>query len=300
MTERHVRTSRGGLSWFALIVGIGIGIAAGLLYTWEIDPVVERNTAPWQLSDAAKEDYIVAVALSYADNGDLALAFDRLRAVSPDQDVWDTVAEVSCQRVNTGKAVTNNDILVLRALGQLYIPQGASGCAELYPTPAPAMVFASPIPTFTPTATVAPPPTKTPTPVSGGDTDVPLVRPSATPVPRDSFIVTRTRSFCDPDVSGVIEVRVYDRLGVGIPGVPVTVSATGVTSDRFFTGLKPERGDEYADFEMEPGRAYTVTVPGLTDAPPLVEAVPCQTTLDDGTTVSAQMSYWVNFQQQSE
>lgn len=299
MTERHVRVSRGGVSWFALIVGIGIGIAAGLLYTWEIDPVVERNTSPWQLSDAAKEDYIVAVALSYAYNDDRELAFDRLRAVSPDQDVWQTVADISCQRVNTGKAVTNNDILVIRALGNLYMSQGATGCAELYPTPAPAMVIASPVPTFTLTPTVAPPPTKTPTPVSGS-TPVPPVRPTATPVPSDSFVVTRTRSFCDPDVSGLIEVRVYDYLGAGIPGVPVTVSATGIASDRFFTGLKPERGSEYADFVMELGRTYTVTVPGLTDAPPIVEAAPCQTTLDDGTTVSAQMSYWINFQQRGE
>ncbi|MCD4685621.1 MAG: hypothetical protein K8S97_06775 [Anaerolineae bacterium] len=299
MTERHVRSSRGGLSWFALIVGIGIGIAAGLFYTWNIDPVVERNTAPRQLSAAAKEDYIVAVALSYAHNGDLALAFDRLRKVSPEQDVWVTVAEVSCQRVNTGKAVTNNDILVLRALGQLYIPQGASGCAELYPTPAPAMVFASPIPSQTPTATVAPPPTKTATPPAG-DTGAQPVRPTATPVPSDSFIVTRTRSFCDPDASGVIEVRVYDRQGAGIPGVPVTISATGIASDRFFTGLKPERGAEYADFKMEPGRTYTVTMLGLIDAPPIVEAVQCQTTLDDGTTVTTTMSYWVNFQQRGE
>lgn len=298
MTERHVRTSRGGLSWLALIVGIGIGVAAGLFYTWEIDPVVERNTAPWQLSDSAKEDYIVAVALSYAHNGDLALAFDRLRAVSPNRDVWAVVAEVSCRRVETGKAVTNNDILVLRALGQLYIPQGATGCAERYPTPAPPMVFASPVPSQTPTATFAPPATKTATPP--GDAGAQPVRPTATPVPRDSFVVTRTRSFCDPDASGIIEVRVYDQAGEGIPGVLITVSAIGIPSDHFFTGLKPERGAEYADFEMEPGRTYTVTLPGLTDAPPIVEAVQCQTTLDNGTTVTVTMSYWVNFQQRGD
>jgi len=61
-SSRHVR-SGGGISWVALIIGVTLGIAAGLVYTWEIDPVVERNTAPWQLGNAAREDYVVAGCL---------------------------------------------------------------------------------------------------------------------------------------------------------------------------------------------------------------------------------------------
>ena len=33
-------------------------------------------------------------------------------------------------------------------------------------------------------------------------------------------------------------------------------------SDQFFTGLKPELGAGYADFNMQPGIAYTVELPG--------------------------------------
>ncbi len=296
--SEHVHRSGGGLSWFALLAGIGIGIAAALFYTWEIDPVVERNTAPWQLDPASQEDYVVAVAMSYAHNNDRTLAFNRLRALRPKRDVWQLVADVACQRVKTGKNITNTDIRVIRAMEQLYISQGASGCADgIYPTSVP-VVFATPIPTLTRTPTLAPPATKTPTPLASDATPAQFVRPTSTPPAGDSFVLGRLQSFCDPAMPGMIEVRVYDRLGQGIPGVPVTISWSGVTLDRFFTGLKPERGTEYADFEMMPARSYTVTVPNLVSTPPIVEASACSVTVD-GEAISTSTSYYINFQQRA-
>jgi hypothetical protein len=294
-SNRHLRSGT-GLSWFALILGVGLGITAGLIYTWQIDPVVERNTAPWQLSSAGREDYVVAIALSYAYNHDLPLAFNRLRALRPNQNVWQVAADVACDRVRTGKTVTNSDIRVIRALEQLYRPQGATGCADgLYPTPA-SVAFATPIPTFTPTPTLPPPLTKTPTPPLPTSTPFETPVPTTTP-PSGTFVVARVQSFCEPTVSGVIEVRVYDRLGQGVPGVPVQVTWSGDQKDTFYTGLKPERETGYADFEMTPGRSYSVSIPGLTSRAPVVDAEPCQATVD-GQTVTSTTSYWVNFQQQ--
>ncbi len=292
-TSKHVRIGK-GISWMALIVGAALGLAAGLVYTWEIDPVIERNTAPWQLSAAAREDYVVAVALSYAANQDLLLAVDRLRAAGPNRNIWEMVAEIACDRVKTGKTITNSDIRVVRALEQLYAPQGASGCADgLYPTPAP-MTFATPEPVMSPTPTLIPPPSKTPTlppptPITAED-----VRPTSTPA-AGAYVLTRLQSFCDSDQSGVIEVRVYDRRGEGVPGVPVTVTWSGSERDSFFTGLKAEREAGYADFIMEAGRAYTVSLPGFVSSAPVVEAVPC--TAQDGR--QATTSYWVNFQERA-
>ncbi len=278
-----------------MILGVALGIAAGLFYTWEIDPVVERNTAPWQLSDQAREDYIVAVALSYATNHDLTTAFNRLRALRPDQDVWGLVAQTACDRVKQGKTVTNSDIRVIRAMEQLYRPQGASGCGDgLYPTPAP-VTFATPIPTFTLTPTLTPPATKTPTPPLPTITPNRPVVPTSTPI-SGGYSVTRVQSFCDPLHSGVIEVRVYDRLGRGTPGVQVTVTWSGNVKESFFTGLKPEREAGYADYDMTAGRSYAVSVPDLVGSPPVVDAVECDTA-EDGTSILT--SYWVNFQQRS-
>lgn len=297
-TSRHLRPGSAGVAWWALLVGVGLGVALGLFYTWEIDPVIERNTAPWQLNDSAREDYVVAVALSYAHNRDLPLAFNRLRALRPDQNVWQMVADIACERVKTGKAVSNSDIRVIRALEQLYKPQGASGCADgLYPTPAP-VLFSTPIPSPTHTPTLTPPPTKTATPAPD-ETLVPVVLPTLPAQGGGRFDLTRLRSFCDPALDGVIEVRVFDRLGKGLAGVPITVTWAGGESDRFFTGLQPERGSEYADFKMTPGRSYTIALTGLTQSPPVVEAVPCQTEVD-GQSVFSTMSYWVNFQQRAD
>lgn len=285
-----------GLSWVGLLLGLAFGIGLGLLYTWEIDPVIEQNTAPWQLGAEGQESYVVAVALSYAYNRDLNLAFDRLRALRPDRDVWSMVADIACNRIKTGKTMTNSDIRVIRALEQLYRPQGASGCADgQYPTPAP-VSFATLTPSVTPTSTLTPPATKTPTPIRPTSIPAATAEPVNTPLPAGSYTVTRVEAFCNADLDGIIEVRVYDRAGDGVAGIPVTVTWGGNQRQTFYTGLKPGRGPEYADFEMAAGQSYMVTIPQLGAAPEAVEAVPCDTTADGEDILT---SYWINFQQQS-
>ena len=292
-TGRHRRRS-GGISWFALILGIGIGIAAGLIYTWEIDPVVRTNTAPWQLNEQGREDYVVAVALSHAYNRDLNLAFDRLRALRPEGDVWDLVAKIACDRMKQGKTVTNADVRVLRAMEALYGPQGARDCAYgAFPTPAPLGPMPTSPPAISPTPSLTPPFTKTPTPPIPTNTPIQVTQPTSTPS-AGGYELSRLQSFCNPDASGVIEVRVYDTRGQGVPGVRVQAVWRGNLSDTFFTGLKPERELGYADFEMTPNVSYTVLIPDLVSDPPVVDAVTCETSDDGEVTIT---SYWVNFEQ---
>ncbi|MBN1565105.1 MAG: hypothetical protein JXA10_14770 [Anaerolineae bacterium] len=292
--DRHIRRSGSGISWFALILGIGIGIAAGLIYTWEIDPVIDPQVAPHQLGAEGREDYVVAVALSYAHNRDLNLAFDRLRALRPDQNVWQMVADMACNRENTGKMVTNADIRVLRAMVDLYYPQGARNCADDWGTPpAPLIVIPTQTPANTPTPSLTPPSTKTPTPPI--PTNTPIQSTQATATPRaGGYTLSRLQSFCNPDASGVVEVRVYDTRGQGVAGVKVQAVWRGNLSDTFYTGLKPEREAGYADFAMTSGVSYTILIPNLVSDPPVVDAVVCDTT-DDGEVIL--MSYWVNFEQ---
>lgn len=298
MAERHSRRrSAGGPVWAAVIIGIAMGIGLGLLYAWELDPVIERNTAPWQLSEAAKEDYIVAIALSYAQNRDLNLAFDRLRTLRPDTNVWTMVAEVACNRYKQGKTVTNSDIRIIRALDQLYRPQGASGCADdPFPTPAP-IAITPPTPTVSPTFTATPLATKTPTPPLPTPTAVAIVQqPTSAAAGGGRWLLTRQRSFCDAAANGIIEVTVIDRRGVGLPGIPITVMWAGNQSDRFFTGLKADRDPGFADFQMEQGQTYTVAVAGSesSEGQPM-EATVCDT-MANGTAILT--SYRVTFERQ--
>jgi len=87
--------------------------------------------------------------------------------------------------------------------------------------------------------------------------------PTNAPV-RSFSLVSGLPTFCDAELSGIIEVRVVDTIGREIPGQPIRVSWNGGEST-FFTGLKPERGAGYADFEMEPDFSYIIEMPGLSE-----------------------------------
>ncbi|WP_162910096.1 hypothetical protein [Aggregatilinea lenta] len=290
---REPRRALRGISVLGVLLGLAVGIGLALVYTWEVDPVIERNTAPWQLSDSAREDYVVAVAMSYADNHDLQLAFDRLRQLRPDQDVWTVVAQIACERHKRVQVKTNSDVMVMRALEQLYRPQGASGCADgQYPTPAP-VNFVTQAPSPFPTPTLMPPATKTPTPVLVTSAPETAFAPTSTLSFSGSYVVARINPFCDSDVNGVIQVSVYDNNGQGIAGVPVRVTWDGDQTDQFYTGLAPDEGPEYGDFVMTGGRTYTVAVASEDSDSQTVEAVPC------GSDSSLITSYQISFRREN-
>lgn len=55
-----------------------VGLVAGLLYGWLINPVKYVDTTPVSLRADYKTDYVLMTAESYHDNGDTALAARRL------------------------------------------------------------------------------------------------------------------------------------------------------------------------------------------------------------------------------
>ena len=65
---------------------------------------------------------------------------------------------------------------------------------------------------------------------------------------------------CDPAIDQPqIQVFVANAAGVGIPSVEIIVTWAG-GEEHFFTGLKPDIGTGYADFEMTPSVTYTLQV----------------------------------------
>jgi hypothetical protein len=294
--ENDERSGNSLFIFIAALMGIAIGVGLGLFYTWEVDPVVGRNVQPWQLSDSAREDYVIAVALSYSYNHDLDQALTRLQDLRPSEDVGSMVADIACERYKRAEVKTNSDVIAMRAMENLYRAFNGHGCADnQYPTPVP-VSFISPTPTLTLTPTLTPPATKTPTPEF--ITDVPIEVDSPTPPVVGTYIVARQEAFCNPDWSGMIEIRVFDRRGEGIPGIPVQVVWDGNGRETFFTGLKPGREPGYADFQMSAEHTYSVTIPSLTEAPRPILPEACEATVD-GETVSALTSYRINFQEQS-
>lgn len=272
-TERYRRPRRLVNGW-ALFFGVCLGIGLGLFYAWQIAPVQEVDTLPRQLRPEDKAHYVVAVGLRFAYDSDLARAVEALISLELGTDPFQKVAEIACDLARSGYVDSTAGVRGVRALKTFYQLQGKAGCADvLVPDIQTAQVVEVVVPT--PTATVPPPPTKTPltedaTP-AGGAFVVPTTRPQQT------FTGRIVSTFCDVSISGVIEVFVQAIGSQGIAGQVVRVRWDG-GQDRFVTGLKPERGAAYADFQMEAGRAYTIDMPSQADPlPSPIEARPCTT-----------------------
>lgn len=137
--------------WY-LFTGIILGILLGLGYAWWMAPVEYVDTPPSSLRGDFKDQYRVLIALSYAVNGDLTKAKERLALLDVDDhnkpiDKATTIAISSNklvaqaqQSVAEGKPETES-----KALGLLAAALGQR------PTPAPTLTpIKSPTPVITP------------------------------------------------------------------------------------------------------------------------------------------------------
>ena len=78
-------TNRG--HWY-LLSGLVLGIAAGLIFTWLLFPVVYEDTSPGTLAEDYKEIYRRTIAEVYLVTGDLDRAISRLNLLENDDVVF--------------------------------------------------------------------------------------------------------------------------------------------------------------------------------------------------------------------
>ena len=109
--------------WIVL-VGLALGAAAGLVYSWVVSPVRYSDTAPYSLAPAYKDTYRLLVAASYGASGDLERARARL-ALLADPDPVRALAAQAQQAVAAGglSAEARQLALLAAALGQHPAPQ---------------------------------------------------------------------------------------------------------------------------------------------------------------------------------
>lgn len=243
---------------FSLIAGIALGLALTRIQ----GPLQRSNAEPWQLRAEDRQHYQIAIALEYAYKGDLPGALNKLIAMRPAQDPLDALADAACALGSSGYLRSDSGIQAIRSAVALYSSQGRTGCAEQL-LPEEAAISAPILATEdAPEAGFATPlPTKPPLPDSGADA---TVRLAPSPAPPRSFEARAARSFCDAANPALIEARVVDYLGRGIPGQRIRVRWAD-QEDIFVSGLKLDRGDAYADFRMEEGIEYTIDMPGAAD-----------------------------------
>jgi len=259
MTERR-------FPWDILLALI-LGIALGLTYSWMLSPVQVIDSAPEALRADFKDQYRAAIAASYASNGDLTRAQSRL-ALLKDADVYQALSAQAQQLLAAGQTRESQQVAQLASALQGLAPVA---------TPSP-MVVAQNTSTQNPpsslpgTQTIA----DTPAPL---ETETPLpfytatARPTQTlvPTPGKPFELGSQENTCDESLGeGLLQVIVQLTSRRQLPGIELILSWSS-GEEHFFTGLKPELGNGYADFAMSPGVTYTLRaaeggaiVPGLT------------------------------------
>lgn len=67
------------------VVGLALGIALGLLVGWVLWPVQYTNTAPVQLRQDYRDDYILMVAAAYQVEQNADAARERLARLDPER-----------------------------------------------------------------------------------------------------------------------------------------------------------------------------------------------------------------------
>jgi hypothetical protein len=238
------------------ILALAIGLAGGLVYTWVFAPVEYYDTAPDSLHVQDKGVYLAMIGDLYHYEQDLARAEARLAALDVEADGAVLASHIEYYLDGGGRPEE------VRNLARLAEDLGASGGVLL--------VF-GPEPT----------PTPSPAPTLPVQTDTqPTVTATIPPAPVFS-LVDKTAVCAEPGQPGQITIWVLDTDGNEVPGVEVVVS-WATSQDRFFTGLRPERGQGYADFEMSPRTEYEVTLAGyqgdaVQELSPILSSSTCPT-----------------------
>lgn len=228
-----------------LTFGMAVGLGAGLLISRVVFPVKYVDTEPRTLAPEHRYSFLALIARAYASTGNLVAARVRL-ALFPEGSDAQSLAALAQQALAEGRP--EDDARALAGLAAALDPDLARLSFNATPTP-------TPTPTLTPTLTqtLASPltPTTTPRPA-----------PTRTPasVPELGFVMVNQERICRRSAPlPLIQVVVVDSGGDPMPGVEVIVEWTG-GRDHFFTGLKPELGLGYGDFEMAEELTYSVFV----------------------------------------
>lgn len=181
--------SRWWLPPLALVAGLGLGIALGLLVSWVLWPVEYTDVGPDSLHPAHRAEYVVLIAQTYARDGDLASAQVRLAAIGDPSTLSAEVATLAERYIAEGGTPQHT-----RALSELAMALGHPRAQIVaYVTGATPVATWTPLPTDTPVPTASSTPTYTPTP-KPTPTATPTSTPTALPTPTPTASRTPTRS----------------------------------------------------------------------------------------------------------
>ena len=244
-----------------LITGLVIGIAIGLFYAWRMSPVEVIDTVPASMSDEYKDAYRLLVAQAFMTNGDPQRAIARLYLLGED-DMVNAVEDHAQRLLSSGNNIDDTRAMatLLEALEKesaISFPTATVGDeyaaledGSATPVVSETMETAEVVVTEMATAEF----TQVPTTAVPTATLIPTMTPTATALP--AYALESFEKVCDPTIEmPLIQVMVKKNTGEQVPGVPIMVLWDD-GDNVFYTGLKPNLGLGYADFEMTPGVSY--------------------------------------------
>jgi hypothetical protein len=248
-----------------VLLALLLGLGAGLAYAWMISPLRLTDTTPATLRADFKDQFRSAIAASYAATGNLPRAQARLELLN-DANPADALNAQAQRTIASGQLTQADQLAALASALQ----NGTSlAQAPLIPTtenfePINTETSITPFPS---PADIPFQTTETPelieTPFIETQTNIlstATPRPTRTPIPTQGapFQLTGIDTVCDPNLpDGLLQVIVLNPNRRQLAGVKVIVTwDTG--GDEFFTGLKPELGNGYADFIMSPNTSHAV------------------------------------------
>lgn len=272
-----MRTRRFLWEWLiALVLGFGLGLA----YAWAISPVEYVDAEPLVLRDDFKDHFRAAIAAAYASNNDLDRARARLSLLGD----LDTVQALTAQAQRMLAAEESFDTvqqvaMLASALQGGVVANLPTETATNSPEPT---ERTSAVPTFTTVATqptIEVEPTGTPIPLLTA-----TLKPTRTPTPTlgAPYQLVGQDTVCEPELAeGLLQVVVTNRTRNQIPGAEIIITWSD-GEEHIFTGLKPELGNGYADYQMAPDVTYSVRMADGGTPAVGITAPPC-TAADDNT-----------------
>ena len=275
---------------WSVLLGLLLGVGMGLAYTWVLNPHPNTDAQPSALRAEFKDQYRSLIAASFAATGNLPRAQARL-AVVGDANLVEAL-NAQAQRMRAGAQSFERADQVAALASAL----GAESSGGTLPTPTLEIALDAGN-TFTPTS----PSALTDDPILLSETpefietqtivvetqpvaleSTPRPTPTITPAPGKPFTLTGQENLCDPNLpDGLLQVLVLNRSRRQLAGVEIAITWDG-GKEQFFTGLKPELGNGYADYLMASGTTYTVQLARGSDVALGIAAPTCQS--PDGTT----------------
>jgi len=254
------------LPWDILLTLL-VGLGLGLVYSWVISPLRVSNAEPMTLRADFKDQYRSLIAAAYAATGNLPRAQARLSLLGDSDPVEALNGQAQRMQANNQSFERADQVAALAiALDGNTSDESTSGAPVSTPT---IEQIANDVDNIS-SATFPPPSSESEVPFDLTETpqaietqtvvveSTPRPTHTPTPVPGEPFALTGQETICDSNLpDGLLQVLVLNSNRRQIAGVEIDITWDG-GKEQFFTGLKPELGNGYADYTMTPDITYSI------------------------------------------